>query len=102
MHIHGLEDELFFVIEGDYELIVGGKTQRLGPGDVAVARRTIPHSYRNVSSAYGRLLVTLIPAGFENFFRELHESASSGVSELELIAGLADRYKLQIMPESAQ
>lgn len=31
----------------------------------------IPHTYKNIGKSIGRLLSTIIPAGYENFFAEV-------------------------------
>lgn len=40
-------------------------------GDFLYQKKGIPHSYKNVGKNVGRLLFTIIPAGFENFFAEV-------------------------------
>jgi hypothetical protein len=34
-------------------------------------KKEIPHTYKNIGNSTGRLLFTIIPAGFENFFAEV-------------------------------
>jgi hypothetical protein len=34
-------------------------------------RKGIPHTYKNIGNSIGRLLSTIIPAGYENFFAEV-------------------------------
>jgi hypothetical protein len=34
-------------------------------------QKGVVHTYKKTSKSTGRLLVTVIPAGFENFFEEL-------------------------------
>jgi hypothetical protein len=34
-------------------------------------KKDIPHTYKNVGNSTGRLLFTIVPAGFENFFAEV-------------------------------
>ena len=34
-------------------------------------KKNIPHTYKNVGNSTGRLLFTIMPAGFENFFAEV-------------------------------
>ena len=69
-HIHHREDETFFVIEGEFEFICGGKRTIGGPGTIAHLPRGVAHCFRNVGDTRGRVLVTITPAGFENFFIE--------------------------------
>jgi quercetin dioxygenase-like cupin family protein len=63
-------------------LHVDGKEWRVGPGDVAVVPRGVPHGFANVGTTTGRLLFTLTPAlGGERFFLELVEALKEGSSD---------------------
>ena len=42
-------EQIATLIEGEFELTVGGETQRLGPGDVAVIPSNVPHAGRAVT-----------------------------------------------------
>jgi O-acetylhomoserine/O-acetylserine sulfhydrylase-like pyridoxal-dependent enzyme len=41
------------------------------PGAFLHLKKGIPHTYKNIGNSTGRLLFTIIPAGFENFFAEV-------------------------------
>lgn len=70
-HIHHREDETFHVLDGEYEFTIGEETLKLAKGATVFAPRQIPHTFRCVGQAAGRLLVTMTPAGFEGFFEEV-------------------------------
>ena len=71
-HLHHAQDEVFYVIEGEYLLEVGQDRFRLGPGDCAFGPRTVPHTWAFVGDHTGRIAFTVSPAGrLEAFFREL-------------------------------
>jgi mannose-6-phosphate isomerase-like protein (cupin superfamily) len=46
-HVHEGQDKLYFVLEGDAEVRIGDQTQKLGPGDAALARSGVVHAIRN-------------------------------------------------------
>src|SRR5499425_2897736 len=46
-HTHTREDESYYVIAGELEVIVGDETFVLKPGDTMMAPRDIPHQLRN-------------------------------------------------------
>jgi mannose-6-phosphate isomerase-like protein (cupin superfamily) len=71
LHVHHREDEGFFVLEGDYIFEVGGQRMDAHSGDFVWVPRDLPHTFQNVSSKAGRLLLTVVPAGLEEFFVEL-------------------------------
>ena len=68
LHIHTSQDEIFYVIEGEYYFQVGDKNFSLAKGDSIFLPRKVPHAWTQVS-ALGKMTVTMQPAGkLENFF----------------------------------
>ena len=70
LHVHEHEDETFYVLDGTFELVIGGRLLRGGPGTCALVPRGTAHRFRCVEDRPGRLLVLFTPAGLEGFFRE--------------------------------
>lgn len=71
-HLHRDQDELFYVVEGEYLLEVGRERRRLGPGDCAFGPRNVPHAWAFVGGRAGRIVFTVTPAGrLEDFFHAL-------------------------------
>ncbi|GIP50057.1 cupin [Paenibacillus sp. J53TS2] len=70
LHIHGDEDESFYVLEGELEMILGDQTLRVQSGDYVFAPRGVPHTFK-AKSPQTRFLVTAYPAGFDSFVKEL-------------------------------
>jgi quercetin dioxygenase-like cupin family protein len=66
-HTHTREDESYFVLAGELEVIVGGRTFVLKPGDSLVAPRDIPHQLRNSGDVENHYLLIFWPSGFEGF-----------------------------------
>lgn len=97
-HVHHREEETFHVVEGELEIWCGGHTTRLRAGDTFFAPRGIPHSPKAVGTHAARVLVTLVPAGFERFFREAAELADQGRATPEVLAPiLRDRYGCEFL-----
>lgn len=81
LHVHRHETEIFYVLEGEFEIRVGDKTVRAGVGATAVCPRDIPHAFKNVGTRPARLLLTIIPGRFGDYFKEVdtvenHDHAS--------------------------
>ena len=68
-HIHHLEEEQFYVLDGELTYSVGHQTFDVSTGDFIHIPRGIVHSFKN-GSRPSRLLATFSPAGIEGFFRE--------------------------------
>jgi quercetin dioxygenase-like cupin family protein len=71
-HLHHAQDELWYVLAGDYIVEVGPERHALKPGDCIVGPRGMPHAWAFVGDSPGRLLIAFTPAGKmqENFERE--------------------------------
>jgi quercetin dioxygenase-like cupin family protein len=69
LHVHHLDDEGFYVLDGQLTLWAGDDRHVLRPGDSVLAPRGVPHSLRVDSEA--RWLLTSTPAGFEAFVRSV-------------------------------
>jgi mannose-6-phosphate isomerase-like protein (cupin superfamily) len=71
-HLHREQDEWFYVLEGDYVVVVGQEQFRLGPGDSAFGPRGVPHVWAFAGDGAGRMVVVITPAGqMDPFFRRL-------------------------------
>lgn len=71
-HLHHEQDELWYVLEGEYVVEIGSDRHALTPGDCILGPRRIPHAWAFVGDSPGRLLIAFTPAGKmqENFERD--------------------------------
>ncbi|MDQ2832437.1 MAG: cupin domain-containing protein [Acidobacteriota bacterium] len=70
-HFHHEQDELFFVLEGEYIVEIGPDRFHLKAGDCVLGPRMIPHAWAFVGESTGRMLLSYSPAGqMEAFFNE--------------------------------
>ncbi len=97
-HRHQREDELFYVLEGQFECRIRDRTIQAAPGTTLFIPRGIPHAFQNIGTTTGRVLVTILPAGFERFFEEVHELGQQGPVAMEAMAALAQEYGLEFLP----
>jgi quercetin dioxygenase-like cupin family protein len=70
-HSHKNEDETFFVLEGEYELLLNGVSHKLIAGESMHAMRGSVHAFRNVGTTPGKMLTVVVPAGLENYLEEI-------------------------------
>ena len=83
-HLHHEQDEWFYVLEGEYDFVVGGETFHLRMGDSLFAPRKVPHAWACTTAKPGRMIIALQPAGgMEPFFRELAARIAQGGSPEE-------------------
>ncbi len=68
LHVHHNQDEVFYVLEGEYAFKVGEEHFNLKKGDSIFLPMKIPHAWTQISDK-GKLTVILQPAGkLEEFF----------------------------------
>ena len=70
LHTHLREDEVWYVLEGDFRFRAGDAMFYVSQGGMAFGPRGTPHNFQNVGETPGRLLVITAPAGAERFFEE--------------------------------
>jgi quercetin dioxygenase-like cupin family protein len=96
-HIHQREDETFHVLEGEYEFTCDGKRLLAKKGTTIFTPRALAHSYKNIGSTPGRLLLAITPAGFEGFFEEVG-AMSPEQQEIPKVIAIGRKYGLEFLP----
>ncbi len=106
LHVQHREDEAFWVLEGEYEFVIEGRTMRVGAGSLIYVPRGNLHAHKNMREEPGRLLVSLTPGGsHERFFEEIGEPAtgeswppvSEGPQDMGKVAAIAAEYGIKIL-----
>ena len=104
-HVQHQEDECFWVLEGEFEVLDDERVFLAGPGSLVYVPRGNLHTYKNVGESVGKLLVNQTPGGLhERFFEELGEEANdpntlpiaSGPPDVATIVETAARYGIEI------
>ncbi len=103
-HVHHREDEAFWVLEGELEVVVGEDTLRAGAGSFVHLPKGIPHTYKNIGMRPARFLTLMVPAGLERFFYEVGKPATDPSSpppfeeeDIERFLEAAARYGVEII-----
>jgi uncharacterized protein (TIGR02246 family) len=100
-HTHHLEDEAFYVLEGEMAVVCDGKWLKAGPGTYVFGPREIPHGFKVVGTAPVRMLLLCAPAGFEHFVLDMSEPATDLTSpptppDITKLIATAAKYKIDI------
>jgi quercetin dioxygenase-like cupin family protein len=97
LHVHHLDGEGFYVLEGELTLWVGDAVHVLRAGEGILAPRSVPHTLR-VGDSGARWLVTSTPAGFEGFVRAIGTpEPATAMPDPEELARVADVYGIEIL-----
>ncbi|WP_248963272.1 cupin domain-containing protein [Sphaerisporangium perillae] len=117
-HLHREAEEVFYILDGELDLLAfeplvrtadgwdawesatGDKVVRGGPGSVMFVPAGCPHAFFNPGSAPVRMLFQVAPAGHERYLEELAELlAAPGPPDQAAIASLRARHDIhQLTP----
>jgi mannose-6-phosphate isomerase-like protein (cupin superfamily) len=76
LHVHAHEDELYYILEGTYEIECNGSKFTADAGAMAMLPKNLPHTFRNPTDKPARALTVFIPGGFDDFVQELNGLSS--------------------------
>src|ERR1700687_4334339 len=74
-HVHFSQEEMFFIVEGTYELTVGDQTSTVGPGTIVFIPRNVVHRFKNVGETMACMLDWSLPGGQDHYFKAMAELA---------------------------
>ena len=106
-HVQHREDESHYVLEGEYEFLVEGRTIRAGAGALIYVPKGNLHAHSNVGEGVGRLLVGQTPGGLhERFIEKAGKQASDEATsppteqspEPKTLAAIGMEYGVEIVP----
>jgi len=93
LHVHRVQEETFYMLEGECEWQVGDQLVRAKPGAYVFIPPGVPHNIGNASDKPARMIMTVSPPGHEHYFEELaHLVARGGPPDANVIAELRSRY----------
>lgn len=99
LHVHANEDEMFFVLEGEYEFQCGDRKEKVSKGALVHLPRMLPHGFRNVGDKPGLLLNTITPGGFEQFFEEIDQLPKDQPLDRQEVQRIGAKYGLQFFQQ---
>jgi quercetin dioxygenase-like cupin family protein len=97
LHVHEREDELVYLLEGEIEVTLGNQKMKAVPGVMALLPRGVPHGFTNIGNKPSRLLDTILPGQFDNYFVELAALYATGDPSEEQIDGLSRKYRIRYL-----
>ena len=76
-HVHGNEDEGFYVLEGELEILLEDRMVHATAGSYVYSPKGQLHGFVNPGTTPGKVVVLLSPSGLEKYFQELSRPAES-------------------------
>ena len=93
LHVHRVQEETFYVLEGECEWQVGDQLVHAKTGAYVFIPPGVPHNIGNASDKPARMIMTVSPPGHEHYFEELAQLvARGGPPDANVIAELRSRY----------
>ena len=102
-HIHSQIEEIFYVVEGEFQIRAGDRALRATRGDFVLVPPGVPHGFANPVGGPAKMVLLISPAGVhEQYFEELAAIlAKPGAPDIQAIAKLRQRYDTeQVSPLS--
>jgi quercetin dioxygenase-like cupin family protein len=97
LHVHEREDELVYLLEGEIEVTLGNQKMKAVPGVMALLPRGVPHGFTNIGNKPCRLLDTILPGQFDNYFVELAALYAVGEPPEGQIDALSRKYRIRYL-----
>ena len=103
LHIHTRESESIYVLDGRIRVIANGLDFHLEPGGFVYMPKNSIHRFENAADEESRILLILLPAGIEGYFKELGTPKVEGVpspgpkAKIELLPDAAEKYGIKIV-----
>jgi mannose-6-phosphate isomerase-like protein (cupin superfamily) len=104
-HIHHREDEVYYVLEGEFEFLDNDRAFTAGAGSFVYLPKGRLHMHRNAGDTPAKALVLNTPAGLEEFIEEGGQPATDPSSppppeaqDLERLVAIAPKYGIEVPP----
>jgi quercetin dioxygenase-like cupin family protein len=103
-HVHSLEEEAFYILEGEITIQAGDVRIVATAGMFANMPVGTPHSFKNESDKPAKMLISVAPAGLEQMFFEVGVPVAQGATtalpptkaEIEKMLAVAPKYGIEI------
>jgi quercetin dioxygenase-like cupin family protein len=93
LHVHRVQEETFYVLEGECDWQIGDQRVRARPGTYVFIPPGVAHNIGNGSDRPARVIMTVSPPGHERYFEELAKVVSSdSPPDAKVISELRKRY----------
>jgi quercetin dioxygenase-like cupin family protein len=93
LHVHRVQEETFYVLDGECEWHIDGQKVRATAGTYVFIPPGVPHNIANASDNPARMIMTVSPPGHEHYFEELVKLvAHSSPPDAKAIGDLRGRF----------
>lgn len=97
-HICHEGDKAIYVVEGEFQILLGDERVSASAGYCAIIPRGVTHNFKNVGQTPGKLLVTLNQASHADFLHDLSQAVAGGPPDPTRMASVCNLYGVEIIP----
>jgi mannose-6-phosphate isomerase-like protein (cupin superfamily) len=72
-YVHLSKEEILFIVEGTYEVVVDGMRVVADPGSIVFVPRNTVHRFKNIGNAKACMLNWTLPGGQDHYFKAISE-----------------------------
>ena len=94
LHVHRLEDEIGYVLEGALEVRLQDRTEMLEAGGLARLPKGLAHAIRNPLPTPSRYLFLAVPGGLDRWFDAVADASHDGTLDDERFEALSEAFGL--------
>jgi quercetin dioxygenase-like cupin family protein len=91
-------DEAYYVLAGELDFHVDGRTERVRAGDFVYAPGGTVHAFSGASEEAARLLIFDAPAHAEKFFKEIEREVKRLPEDLSKMPAIGERHQVTFVP----
>jgi quercetin dioxygenase-like cupin family protein len=91
-HFHSSQEEMLFIVEGTYELTVGGQTSTAGSGTMVFIPRNVVHRFKNVGDTTACMLDWSLPGGQDRYLKAISELAAGAGFTSERVMEMSKQF----------
>jgi mannose-6-phosphate isomerase-like protein (cupin superfamily) len=91
-HIHRTHHEIFYVVDGRFDFLVGNEARRVQAGTLLDVPPGVVHDFRNPGPGVAHLLGLAWPGGLQAYFEAVEDMLLGGTFTLEKLEALRLRY----------
>jgi quercetin dioxygenase-like cupin family protein len=96
LHVHRDADEAFYVLEGEYIILIEGREEPCPAGSFIFIPAGVEHGFR-VGDRHSKKLNLYAPAAMVGYFDELATANREGELSQEALADIARKYSMDVV-----
>src|SRR5262249_56272566 len=89
---HLKQEEIIFILEGSYELVVDGQTTTAGAGSIVCSPGNVVHRFKNVGATTACMLDWSLPGGQDHYFKAISDPAAGDDFAGEKVVAISQQF----------